>query len=386
MGAIEITYIFFYIPLILIWGIYRGISIKKNKERNFKGEILLNIFFFYLLTVFYITIFKMGRITLNFEFSSFFNLVPIIETIKMFGNSSLSLVLYNILGNILLFIPLGFLVPVLFPKFNKWYKVLLIGMSLSAFIEFIQYFTTNNFTDIDDLIFNTLGSILGYTLLKIFIKILESIRLSKLINKFNFVTSPKEKIYLRRSLGTMILVGAGVIIFSYYNQTYSINITDEEAEVAVFSKYSRSNVVLSKEILDSKFYLVNNDGYYDLNELSKISDKRYVKEGSSAQFTLDKQKYGFVISTAREDYYDFLPIIAGKNKDATKVVIDFMGEKYEEELLKEDFFMVSYPKLKHVKDESDFYKALNGEKANDLKITFFNKDGTVNEEMKVFKN
>ncbi|MDZ4991802.1 hypothetical protein GNF80_02300 [Clostridium perfringens] len=59
------------------------------------------------------------------------------------------------------------------------------------------------------------------------------------MDKFKFFTFSKEDIYLRRSLGTMILAGIGVITFSLYGKNYPINITDEEAELAVFSKDSK---------------------------------------------------------------------------------------------------------------------------------------------------
>ncbi len=63
--------------------------------------------------------------------------------------------------NILLFIPLGCFLPVLRRKFRHFGPTLLFGFGLSVFIELLQIFTFRA-TDINDLMTNTLGTILGY--------------------------------------------------------------------------------------------------------------------------------------------------------------------------------------------------------------------------------
>ncbi len=67
----------------------------------------------------------------------------------------------NFLGNICIFMPIGFMVPLLWSRFNRFWKVALIGFSISLFIETTQL-TQARSTDIDDLWLNTLGSMIGY--------------------------------------------------------------------------------------------------------------------------------------------------------------------------------------------------------------------------------
>ena len=67
----------------------------------------------------------------------------------------------NIILNIGLFVPLGILLPLLWPKGRKWYWMLLSGFSLSLAIELMQLFA-GNMTDVDDLLHNTLGAMLGW--------------------------------------------------------------------------------------------------------------------------------------------------------------------------------------------------------------------------------
>lgn len=67
----------------------------------------------------------------------------------------------NFLGNIFIFMPIGFMIPLLWNRFNRFWKVALIGLSISLFIETTQL-TQARSTDIDDLWLNTLGSMIGY--------------------------------------------------------------------------------------------------------------------------------------------------------------------------------------------------------------------------------
>ena len=72
----------------------------------------------------------------------------------------------NFLGNICIFVPIGFMVPLLWNRFNQFWKVALVGFLLSLFIETTQLFQARS-SDIDDLWLNTVGSILGYSAYRI---------------------------------------------------------------------------------------------------------------------------------------------------------------------------------------------------------------------------
>lgn len=67
----------------------------------------------------------------------------------------------NFLGNIFIFMPIGFLVPLLWRAFNRFWKTSLFGFGISFFIETTQL-TQARSSDIDDLWLNTTGTMLGY--------------------------------------------------------------------------------------------------------------------------------------------------------------------------------------------------------------------------------
>ena len=64
--------------------------------------------------------------------------------------------------NVLLFIPLGYLVPSITARMNRWWKVLLLGFGFSLLIETVQLITKLGWFDASDLLHNTLGAMIGY--------------------------------------------------------------------------------------------------------------------------------------------------------------------------------------------------------------------------------
>lgn len=73
----------------------------------------------------------------------------------------------NIVGNILLFVPLPFVLYHLSGS-KQWLLFVLAGFFLSAGVEVIQYLFMLGFADIDDVILNTCGTILGCLVLSVF--------------------------------------------------------------------------------------------------------------------------------------------------------------------------------------------------------------------------
>lgn len=73
----------------------------------------------------------------------------------------------NILGNIVLFLPYGFL-GILYPRLN-FYKYLFVCFVLvMTILEFSQYYFGRGFAELDDVILNSIGMTLGYIIYKVF--------------------------------------------------------------------------------------------------------------------------------------------------------------------------------------------------------------------------
>ena len=66
--------------------------------------------------------------------------------------------------NILLFIPAGIFLPILFPVQRRWYRTLLSGCLCSCTIEFAQLITGRGYCQVDDVLTNSLGTLIGYAI------------------------------------------------------------------------------------------------------------------------------------------------------------------------------------------------------------------------------
>lgn len=74
------------------------------------------------------------------------------------------------LANVVMFVPLGFIFPLAFDRCRKLYKTTIYMAAFSFLIEFVQYFTGRS-SDIDDIMLNTLGGVLGYLLFALLSKL-----------------------------------------------------------------------------------------------------------------------------------------------------------------------------------------------------------------------
>lgn len=74
--------------------------------------------------------------------------------------------------NVVMFIPLGFFLPLMWRKYHNGFETIKFGFYLSLFIELSQLFTRFRATDINDLITNTIGAAVGWSIYFVFSKLL----------------------------------------------------------------------------------------------------------------------------------------------------------------------------------------------------------------------
>lgn len=70
----------------------------------------------------------------------------------------------NLAGNVLMFIPLGFLLPLVFRGLRKWYRTVLTAAGIVAAVELLQMLFLVGACDVDDLILNLMGTAIGFGL------------------------------------------------------------------------------------------------------------------------------------------------------------------------------------------------------------------------------
>lgn len=114
---------------------------------------------YFLLAVYFSAMFAVvGLPDIRYiRFDPHFNWIPFAYMFSDFTNSFL---------NVLLFVPLGFFLPLYWKNFKKLHWTVLFGFCTSLLIEILQIFTFRA-TDVNDLITNTLGTLAGWCIARI---------------------------------------------------------------------------------------------------------------------------------------------------------------------------------------------------------------------------
>lgn len=129
----------------------RKVNILKHYDKN---QFLIYLFYIYIYIALCVTIFSRAagsRIGVNIHFFGTFSHV-------------MSQNIYPV-ENILLFIPFGLLLPLVWKKGHSVLLYLTLGFLFSLLIELVQLLTGRGFFQIDDIMTNVIGTGIGYVIL-----------------------------------------------------------------------------------------------------------------------------------------------------------------------------------------------------------------------------
>lgn len=167
----------FLVIVLPSWVIFRAIKMKRRGTKKcVRHEVPINLLFIYFLYLAQMTIFPLN---IGIPIERGVNLIPF-ETIMRFfpillkdGLISSSLRPHlnagaiNIVGNIIVFIPVGALIPQIGRRVRTFKVTILLGFASSLAIEVLQFlFADGRIMDIDDLLLNTLGVAIGWVVYK----------------------------------------------------------------------------------------------------------------------------------------------------------------------------------------------------------------------------
>jgi glycopeptide antibiotics resistance protein len=103
------------------------------------------------------------------------NLVPF-HTLRIYlDNLGSAFWMRNLFGNLGLLFPLGLLGPIALPALGRWWRVALLALVYSATIELIQLLVPDRSADIDDVIVNVAGAMVGFLVYRLVVRRTSSI-------------------------------------------------------------------------------------------------------------------------------------------------------------------------------------------------------------------
>jgi len=134
---------------------------------------LWGLFFIYCLVLIYLLFLSRPQKS-NYSIPAFFreysNFVPfrtIFEYIERYRNGFRTVSFVNLVGNLFAFFPMGILLPCLFKLLQHFWRFFLTIFLMVILVEVTQVFLRVGVIDIDDVIFNVFGAVLGYGIVTI---------------------------------------------------------------------------------------------------------------------------------------------------------------------------------------------------------------------------
>lgn len=165
---IEISFPLTECLFALCWLLLRAAVWQRQKRIDWKRECDLLLMAVNLAVILRFVFFPMARVDGRVQPLLFdparilpfrINPLPFVN-LKLY--SSKSNLLLNVLGNVAMFIPTGVILPLLYRKLDRLWKVVGAGALLSLVIEILQLPFFGRTTDADDLVQNTCGVLIGY--------------------------------------------------------------------------------------------------------------------------------------------------------------------------------------------------------------------------------
>ncbi len=178
---IKIGYSTTVLLLTVVWLLARAVVWIKNRRIDWKREAELLLMYVNLAVIIRFVFFPWEKVDGNIKPlvidmkrmpDQRINLIPIVNILK----NDAAWVMQNLVGNIALFIPSGVILPILYKKLDSLWKVTLAGSLISLSIELLQLLMIYRITDIDDLLCNTLGVMIGYGVYAMSKKLIGEIR------------------------------------------------------------------------------------------------------------------------------------------------------------------------------------------------------------------
>ncbi|EUJ18502.1 vanZ protein [Listeria grandensis FSL F6-0971] len=157
--------------MICVYVITRVVLILKNKKIDWHREVSRLFLVLYLGVLIVVTLFPINIIIGEYE-QRYREIVVNLNPMQFFGllDADFSIIIRNLGGNLVMMIPFAILLPVNFRGMRQFGRVIMVVVATSIVIEILQYIwqlTMLNVwrtTDINDVILNVCGGIIGYAL------------------------------------------------------------------------------------------------------------------------------------------------------------------------------------------------------------------------------
>lgn len=341
--SILITTVLLIILILFYKLIYKKI-LHRKKNIEIKYAVLLSIFTIYIMIIICATFFTRAP---NYMQEVKLDLFSSYREAYFTGSESCWI---NIILNILLFLPIGFLLPILNKNLRKIYKTVGIGFLITLIIEITQLITSYGVFEIDDIFNNTVGAMIGYGLIMTIFTLRDK-------NK-----SKKALKIIINNLALTITIAVFIIIFMIYNSKefgnleFSNTINYDMREIEIENKIENINT-------NRQDVMIYKTKKFSNKEIENLANEIVKRAGSEID-----HRYNI-----EYDYFDTVYI----STNGESIKINSIGGRYSISYINIDNFKSNYTNINesvtYTTDSEEDYildkdKILN--KINEIGIEF----------------
>ena len=170
----EISFLAAESAFAAIWLLVRISIWIRQKHIDWKREAILALMYINLAVIIRFVLFPRDLVDghiqpLVFDAATAFPLrINPIPLVHLFDYDNVRDIVWNVIGNVAMFIPTGIVLPIVYRRLNSLWKAAAAGAFISLCTEILQLPFPSRASDIDDLILNTIGVVVGYEIYAMF--------------------------------------------------------------------------------------------------------------------------------------------------------------------------------------------------------------------------
>ena len=288
------------IIVVIVQFLIMGIGVlilkkRRKKQLDLKRIIWWDIYLVYLFVVLGVTLIDRGGFWENRR------LMPLFYSYRDAWYNFSIISWRNIILNILMFVPFGFLLPMGIKKMRRFWKTYLAAFGFTVFIELIQLLFHRGVFEPDDIMNNTMGAMIGYGCYVLMDVIISCIAKRKWERKWIAVVALQ--------IPLIITVMAFSILFIVY-QRKELGNNPETWLMKQNMKHVQMNSEIQFSTKETKM------GVYQIKTLSKKETETVAEEFF--------KKNGTELDSSRNDYYEENAIY--HSKDGMSLWVYYTGE------------------------------------------------------------
>lgn len=236
--------------------------LKIKKRRTFKWKVFFcAAFVCYLIIIVKVTLLERGNFYGNQK------IYPLFYSYMLAYHNCSFREWRNLVLNIFMFVPYGMLLPLIFPKMQKAYKTYLAGFLTSFLIELLQLVLKRGVCELDDLMNNTIGTMIGFGLFAFLSYIKGIIKKEKEVGRISKV------LYLQIPLWVMIFIFGGIYIVYQAKEFGNLSIS-------YCLKQRNIDVELETQLLDQREeQMIYQCKIYTVEEATEKAKEIFEKQG-----------------------------------------------------------------------------------------------------------